>query len=135
MNKVILSGRLTRDPEVKTATSGNAYTRVSIAVDRQYTKEKGNEKGVDFIGLVVFGKTAEFMGKYFTKGSKILVEGRLQTSHYQDKNGEKRSSTDVIVDAVEFADSKKKDSDGDSGYQRNSSNGNRVDDPMEDYPF
>lgn len=134
MNSVHLSGRLTRDVEVKTGQSGTAYARVGIAVERQYTKEKGDDKGVDFINLAAFGKTAEFMGKYFGKGSKIIVVGRLQTSYYQDKTGAKRQSTDVIVDAVEFADSKKKDSGGsggdDSGYRRNSSN-----DYDEDMPF
>ena len=135
MNSVFLSGRLTRDVEVKTGQSGTSYARVGIAVDRQYSKEKGDDKGVDFINLAAFGKTAEFMGKYFGKGSKVIILGRLQTSYYQDKTGAKRSSTDVIVDAVEFAESKKKDSGGsgsndDSGYRRNSST-----DYDEDPPF
>lgn len=106
MNKIFLSGRLTKDPEVKTAQSGKAYTRVGIAVDRPFSKDKE----VDFFNLVVFGKTAEFLGKWFSKGSKILVEGRLQNSSYKDKEGNDRIATEVIVDNVEFADSKKKDS-------------------------
>ena len=106
MNKIILSGRLTKDPEVKTAQSGKAYTRVGIAVDRAFSKDKE----VDFFNLVAFGKTAEFLGKWFSKGSKLLVEGRVQIEQYEDKEGLKRTSVDVIANEVEFADSKKKDS-------------------------
>ena len=106
MNKIILSGRLTKDPEVKTAQSGKAYTRVGIAVDRPFSKDKE----VDFFNLVAFGKTAEFLGRWFSKGSKLLVEGRVQIEQYEDKEGLKRTSVDVIVNEVEFADSKKKDS-------------------------
>lgn len=104
MNKTILSGRLTRDPEVRYSQSGNAFARVGIAVDRPFSKNKE----VDFFNLVAFGKTAEFLGKWFEKGSKLLVEGRLQISEYEDKEGIKRKSADVIVDNVEFADGKKK---------------------------
>ena len=106
MNKIFLSGRLTKDPEVKTAQSGKAYTRVGIAVDRAFSKDKE----VDFFNLVAFGKTAEFLGKWFSKGSKLLVEGRVQIEQYEDKEGLKRTSVDVIANEVEFADSKKKDS-------------------------
>lgn len=83
MNKIILSGRLTKDPEVKIAQSGKAYTRVGIAVDRAFSKDKE----VDFFNLVAFGKTAEFLGKRFSKGSKILVEGRVQIERYEGKDG------------------------------------------------
>lgn len=110
MNKIILSGRLTKDPEVRYAQSGTAHTRVGIAVDRAFSKNKE----VDFFNLVVFGKTAEFLGKWFSKGSKLLVEGRLQNSTYKDKEGNDRIATEVIVDNVEFADSKKKQQ-GNSG--------------------
>lgn len=105
MNKVFLSGRLTRDPEVKYSQSNTAFARVGIAVDRVFSKNKE----VDFFNLVAFGKTAEFLGKWFSKGSKLLVEGRLQTSKYKDKEGNERTSTEVVVDNVEFADSKKKE--------------------------
>ena len=105
-----LSGCLTKDPEVKYSQNGNAFVRVGIAVDRPFSKNKE----VDFFNLVTFGKTAEFLGKYFVKGSKLLVEGRLQNSSYTDKDGNKRTANDVVVDNVEFADSKKK-SQGNSG--------------------
>lgn len=100
MNKVFLSGHLTRDVEVRNSQSGKAFARAGIAVNRPFKKEE-----VDFFNLVAFGKTAEFLGKYFRKGSKVLLEGSLQTSSYE-KNGVKVNAVDVIVDAVEFADSK-----------------------------
>lgn len=125
MNKIFLSGRLTKDPEVKHSQGGNAYARVGIAVDRQFSKNKE----VDFFNLIAFSKTAEFLGKYFVKGSKLLVEGRLQNSSYTDKDGNKRTSNDVFVDAVEFADSKRKSQDN-SGANTN----DRVS-PDDDYPF
>lgn len=130
MNKIILSGRLTKDPEVRYAQSGNAYARVGIAVDRAFSKNKE----VDFFNLVVFGKTAEFLGKWFSKGSKLLVEGRLQNSTYKDKEGNDRIATEVIVDNAEFADSKKKDSGG--GYSGGKGKASNDDyDPLEDTPF
>ena len=102
MNKVILCGRLTRDVELKHYQNADV-ARTAIAVDRRFSKEKA----VDFINLTAFGKTAEFMQKYTAfKGLRILVEGRLQINQYE-KNGEKRYSTDVVVESVEFADGKK----------------------------
>lgn len=101
MNKVFLSGRLTKDVEVRFSQGGSAVARVGIAVTRQ---TKDNE--VDFFNLVAFGKTAEFLNKYFHRGSKLIVEGHLRYSQYEDKQGVKRYNTDVIVDAIEFADSK-----------------------------
>ena len=128
MNKVILSGRLTRDPEVKYSKNDKAYTRVGIAVDRPFSKDKE----VDFFNLVVFGKTAEFLGKYFSKGSKALVEGHVQIDNYEDKEGLKRTSVDVIVNAVEFADSKKKDSGGNRDNKRDDFD---IPPDLDDTPF
>ena len=104
MNKVILMGNVTRAPEVRYTQSGKAYARVGIAVNRQFSKDKD---AVDFFNLVAWDKTAEFMGKWMPKGTKILVEGRLSTSKYKDKDGNERTSTDIIVDNVEFAGGKK----------------------------
>jgi len=96
-------GRLTKDPEVRQAT--NTYiARFSIAVDRRYKKD--GEPTADFISCVAFGKTAEFIEKYFKKGMKIALEGRLQTGSYTNKENQKVYTTDVIVEAVEFAESK-----------------------------
>ena len=102
MNNVFLMGRLTRNVDIK-QTATTTVARVGIAVDRKFSKEKAT----DFFNLVAFGKTAEFLSKYFGVGSKILIEGRLQNSRYRDKDGNDRTSTDVIVEQVEFADSKK----------------------------
>lgn len=103
MNKVILSGNLTRDVEVRQTQTGKAYARTGIAVKRPFSKD-----AVDFFNLTAWEKTAEFMGKWLNKGSRVLVDGRLQTSEYTDKNGNKVNAVDVIVENVEFADSKKK---------------------------
>lgn len=133
MNKIFLSGRLTKDPEVRYSQNGNAYTRVGVAVDRPFSKEKE----VDFFNLVAFGKTAEFLGKWFSKGSKLLVEGRVQIENYEDKEGNQRKDVSVVVENVEFADSKKS-SDG-GGYRKSDTGANRngADDvpPLEDPPF
>lgn len=105
MNKVILTGNLTRAPELRYSINGLAITKFGIAVNRPFSK---NDE-VDFFNVVAFGKTAEFCTKYFDKGRRAIIEGRFQTSNYTDKDGNKRTSYDVIVDNIEFADSKKKD--------------------------
>ncbi len=103
MNKVVLMGRLTRDPDIKYAGETNV-ARFAVAVDRRYKKD-GNQEA-DFPTCVAFGKTADFLEKYFHKGMKICLEGRLQTGSYTNKDGIKVYTTDVIVEAVEFAESK-----------------------------
>ncbi len=103
MNKVILVGRLTRDPEERRAGE-TTVTRFSIAVDRRFKQDGG--QAADFPSCVAFGKTAEFISKYFHKGMKIALEGRIQTGDYE-KDGVKHYTTDVIAEAVEFAESKK----------------------------
>lgn len=100
MNLVVLIGRLTRDPELKFGQSGKAYSRFSLAVDRPFSKGEA-----DFINCVAFGKTAELIGEYLRKGKKVGVNGRLQMNRYE-MNGEKRTTYDVLVDSVEFLDSK-----------------------------
>lgn len=105
MNKVILLGRLTKDP--KTTQAGETtVARFSIAVDRRYKKD--GQPSADFANVVAFGKTAEFIEKYFHKGMKILIDGRLQTGSYE-KDGVKHYTTDVIAELVEFAESKKQE--------------------------
>ena len=115
MNRVFLSGNLTRDPEVRYTQNGKAFARMGIAVRRQFSKDKD---AVDFFNLTAWEKTAEFCGRYLTKGSRILVEGRLQTSSYENKDGVKVNAVDVVADNIEFAGSKR--ADGDGGYQRDS---------------
>ena len=105
MNKVILMGRLTRDPELRYSQSNNplAIARYTLAVAR---KVKTNDTEADFINCIAFGKSAEFVEKYFRQGQRVLIEGRLQTGSYTNKEGQKVYTTDIIVDAQEFADSK-----------------------------
>ena len=102
MNKVIMMGNLTRDVEVRDGANNTTIARAGIAVTRPF-----KPKGTDFFNLVAFGKTAEFLGKWFSKGSKILVEGHLRTSNYEDKQGVKKTATDIIVEQIEFAGSKR----------------------------
>lgn len=103
MNKVILLGRLTKDVDFRDGST--AVAKFSLAVDRKYKKE--GDQTADFISCVGFGKTAEFVQKYFAKGSKILVEGRWQTGSYTNKDGQKVYTNDCVVEQVDFADSKK----------------------------
>lgn len=107
MNKVILMGRLTRDPEVRYSQGDNsmAIARYSLAVDRRF-KRDGDEQTADFINCVAFGKSGEFAEKYFHKGTKILVVGRIQTGSFTNKDGQKVYTTDVVVEEQEFAESK-----------------------------
>ena len=119
-NKVILGGRLTADPELKTTTNGNIVTSFSIAVNRRYTKTaegQGNQQS-DFISCVAWRNQAEFISKYFKKGSSICITGSLQTRTWTDQQNNKRYITEVVVDEVSFVDSK-----GDnSQYQSSSDN-------------
>lgn len=106
MNLVVLNGRLTRDPELKFGQSGKAYSRFSIAVDRPFQSSSDkNSQTADFINCVAFGKTAEFIGEYFRKGRKILLNGKLQMSQYESE-GKKVTTYVVVVDSVEFGESK-----------------------------
>ena len=106
MNKTILMGRLTRDPEVRYTQGDNAsaVARFSLAVDRRFKKD--GDQTADFINCVAFGKTGEFIEKYGHKGTKFVVEGRIQTGSYTNKDGQKVYTTDVVVEQVEFAESK-----------------------------
>ena len=121
MNKVILMGRLTRDPDVRYSAgeSGTSVARYTLAVDRRFNKRDG-EATADFISCVAFGRSAEFAEKYFHQGLKVVVTGRIQTGSYVNKDGQKVYTTEVILDDQEFADSKGAASDmggyGQSGY-------------------
>lgn len=108
MNKVILMGRLTRDPEVRYSTQGDgqmAIARYTLAVDRRFNRN-GDENTADFISCVAFGKTGEFAERYLRKGTKIAVTGRIQTGSYTNKDGVKVYTTDVVVEEHEFVESK-----------------------------
>lgn len=114
LNKIILMGRLTRDPELRRTGSGTAVTSFALAVDRDF-KGQGGEKETDFIDIVAWRSTAEFVSKYFTKGRMAVVEGRLQIRDWTDKDGGKRRSAEVVADNVYFGDSKRDGGDS-SGY-------------------
>ena len=107
MNKAILMGRLTRDPEVRYTQGENqmAIARYTLAVDRRFNRN-GDENTADFISCVAFGKAGEFAERYFRKGTKIAVTGRIQTGSYTNKDGVKVYTTDVVVEEQEFAESK-----------------------------
>ena len=105
MNKVILIGRLTKDPELRTIASGNATTSFTIAVNRNFTNQNG-EREADFINCVAWRKQAENIAKYCTKGSQVAVEGRIQTRNYDAQDGTKRYVTEVIADNVTFLSSR-----------------------------
>lgn len=116
MNKVILLGRLVKDVEVRYPTSDDqkAIGRYTLAVNKKYKRE--NEPSADFINCITFGTAATFAEKYFAKGQQISVVGRLQVRSWNDKNGQKRWSTEVIVEEQFFAEGKKKEGTGESGF-------------------
>lgn len=120
-NLVVLTGRLTADPELKTTPNGISVTTFSIAVDRRY--RSGEERQTDFINIVAWRQTAEFISKYFQKGSMIGIEGSIQTRRYQDKNGNNRTAFEVIANNVQFVESKRDSSaPSDSGEPASFSN-------------
>ena len=114
LNHIVLMGRLTRDPELRRTGSGVAVASFTLAVDRDYTAQ-GAEKETDFVDIVAWRSTAEFVSKYFTKGRMAVVSGRLQIRNWQDKEGNKRRSAEVVADNVYFGDSKR---DGDGGFNQ-----------------
>lgn len=126
MNKVIIKGRLTRDPEVRYTTGENAMctARFSVAVNRKFKNSEGNYDA-DFISCVAFGKSGEFVEKYFHKGDEIALTGRIQTGSYTNKDGVKVYTTDVVVEETEFCGSK-----GDNASKANTTPANKGGDFM-----
>lgn len=106
LNKIFIMGRLTRDPELRRTQSGTAVTSFSLAVDRDFKSQSG-EKETDFIDVVAWRNTGEFAAKYLAKGRMAAVEGRIQVRDWQDKDGNRRKSVEVVADNVYFADSKR----------------------------
>lgn len=105
LNKAILMGRLVADPELRQTQNGISVTSFAIAIDRSYSKDR--EKQTDFIDIVAWRQTAEFVCKYFSKGKMIIVDGAIQTRLYEDKHGNKRKAVEVVADNVQFGESKK----------------------------
>lgn len=112
LNRIIIMGRLTRDPELRRTQGGNAVTSFALAVDRDFKSADG-AKETDFIDVVAWRNTAEFAAKYFAKGRMAVVEGRLQMRDWTDKDGNKRRSAEVVADNIYFADSKRDDASAD----------------------
>ena len=124
MNKVILMGRLTRDPEVRYSQGETplAIARYTLAVDRRFSRNNGgdNQQTADFISCVAFGRSGEFAERYLRKGTKIAITGRIQTGSYTNRDGQTVYTTEVVVEDQEFAESKNSNSGSDGGYTGNS---------------
>ena len=115
LNHIVLMGRLTRDPELRRTNSGTAVATFTVAVDRDFASGATGERETDFIDIVAWRNTAEFVSKYFTKGRMAVISGRLQIRNWNDKDGNKRRSAEVVAENVYFGESKR--SREDSGYQ------------------
>ncbi len=129
MNKAILIGRLTRDPEVRYTSSNRAVCQFSIAVDRPFTNQQTGQREADFINVVVWDKRAENVGKYMSKGRLVAVEGRIQTRNYDNNEGKRVYVTEVVADNVQFLESKNAANSGASSFQ------GMPEPPMEKTPY
>ena len=132
LNHITIMGRLTRDPELRRTGSGIAVASFTVAVDRDFGGRDGGERETDFIDCVAWRQTGEFVSKYFTKGSMIVVSGRLQIRNWNDKDGNKRRSAEVVADNVYFGESKR-NSDGGNTYGGNTYGGNSYNAPAPSY--
>ena len=119
LNHIVIMGRLTRDPELRRTGSGTAVASFTLAVDRDFGNRESGERETDFIDCVAWRQTGEFVSKYFTKGRMAVVSGRLQIRSWNDKDGNKRRTAEVVADNVYFGDSKRDDQGG-SSYSGNS---------------
>lgn len=131
LNRIIVMGRMTRDPELRRTNSGTAVASFTVAVDRDFKSQSG-EKETDFIDVVAWRNTAEFVSKYFSKGRMAVVEGRLQIRDWTDKDGNKRRSAEIVADSVYFGDSKR---DGGETAQSEPHGGFSEIEDAGDFPF
>ena len=122
LNQVTIMGRLTRDPELRYTQSNTPVASFTVAVDRDYSKDSGSRE-TDFIDCVAWRSTAEFISKYFTKGSLAAITGRLQIRDWTDKEGNKRRNAEVIVENIYFGESKRRDSDSQTSYSASTTYG------------
>ena len=116
LNHIVIMGRLTRDPELRYTQSQTPVVSFSVAVDRDFGGRDGGEKQTDFIDCVAWRQTGEFVSKYFTKGSMVVVSGRLQIRDWQDRDGNKRRSAEVVADNVYFGESRRREDDNRDSY-------------------
>ena len=126
MNNVVLIGRLTKDPELKYSQAGKAYCRFTVAINREFNREEA-----DFINCLAFGKTAETIAEWLGKGRRIALQGRIQTGNYENKNGDKVNTFEVVADRFEFLDNSKESENKNKSY----SNNDDVLDDNDDFPF
>ena len=133
LNHITLMGRLVRDPELRRTGSGVAVASFRIAVDRDFAPKDGGERKADFIDCVAWRQTGEFISKYFTKGRMIVVDGRLEMRDWTDKDGNKRTSAEVVVDNAYFGDSKRDGDNGGNAYGGNTYGGNSYSAPAPSY--
>ena len=117
LNHIVLMGRLTKNPELRRTSSGIAVASFSLAVERDFSSRESGEKETDFIDIVAWRGTAEFVAKYFTKGRMVAVSGRLQIRSWTDKDGARRRSAEVVAETVYFADSRRQSDADDAGLQ------------------
>ena len=120
LNKIFIMGRLTRDPELRRTQTGTPVASFTLAVDRDFKDRSTGERATDFIDVVAWRQTGEFVSRYFTKGRMAVVEGRLQIRDWTDKEGNKRRTAEVVADNIYFGDSKRE---GDGGYSAGYSQG------------
>ena len=133
LNKIFLMGRLTRDPEMRHTQNGTAVASFSIAVDRDFKDKQSGEKVTDFVDIVAWRSTAEFVDKYFSKGRMAVVEGRLQIRDWKDKEGNNRRSAEVVADNVYFGDSNKDGGNRSGGGSYGGSYDNSYQQPSGDF--
>ena len=124
LNHIVIMGRLTRDPELRRTGTGVAVASFRVAVDRDFAPKDGGERKADFIDCVAWRQTGEFISKYFTKGRMIIVDGRLEMRDWTDKEGNKRTSAEIVVANAYFGDSKRDGDGGNSSYGGNTYGGN-----------
>lgn len=132
LNHIVIMGRMVRDPELRRTGSGVAVASFTLAVDRDFSGKDGGEKETDFIDCVAWRNTGEFVSKYFAKGSMAVVSGRLQIRAWNDKDGNKRRTAEVVADSVYFGESKR-NSDGGNSYNAPASNYGGYSAPAQDY--
>ena len=124
LNHIVIMGRLVRDPELRRTGTGVAVASFRVAVDRDFAPKDGGERKADFIDCVTWRQTGEFISKYFTKGRMIIVDGRLEMRDWTDKDGNKRTSAEIVVANAYFGDSKRDGDSGNSSYGGNAYGGN-----------
>lgn len=132
LNEIILQGRLTADPELKVTTTNKSVTSFQLAVERDFST--GDEKETDFINIVAWNSTAEFVAKYFTKGKQMIVKGSLRIRKYQTENGENRRATEVLAEKVYFCGDKEKTSNN-VNFPPNNADFEVVDESDDNLPF